>query len=411
MDSVLGRKQRIKNSDWIEIFDKIEQLITKKELDQLVDKTIQDIKAKTKGKKAAYAWSGGKDSLVLGEICRRAGISSCVLVISNLEYKAFTQWVEDNKPPELSIINTGQDIKWLVTHPHMLFPQDSKYAAQWFHIVQHRGQAKYYKENNLDMLLLGRRRADGNYVGKGDNIYTNSQGVTRYSPLSNWTHEQVLAYIHYYNLAMPPIYDWKNGYLCGTHPWPARQWTGSTENAWSEIYEIDSSIVIEAAEYFESAKAFLKTIKRVSQFFSIDTAKSLVKMNEYYPNLMERIVRREPNAYLAALYWDSEMFGRSTAARKQNEKGMAEKDYKAALLELFSDMNGNFQTKHKRYVAERYRNFFMSVSAIADNKDCKAIYEGLISGDPKLRSYRALYQRIYGKYITEAKKKEGMTNG
>ena len=107
----------------------------------------------------------------------------------------------------------------------------------------------------------------------------------------------------------------------------------------------------------------------------------------------------------------SEMFGRSTAARKQNEKGMAEKDYKAALLELFSDMNGNFQTKHKRYVAERYRNFFMSVSAIADNKDCKAIYEGLISGDPKLRSYRALYQRIYGKYITEAKKKEGMTNG
>ena len=111
------------------------------------------------------------------------------------------------------------------------------------------------------MLLLGRRRADGNYVGKGDNIYTNSQGVTRYSPLSDWTHEQVLAYIHYYNLAMPPIYDWKNGYLCGTHPWPARQWTGSTENAWSEIYEIDSSIVNEAAEYFESAKAFLKTIK------------------------------------------------------------------------------------------------------------------------------------------------------
>ena len=44
MDSVLGRKQRIKNSDWIETFDKIEQLITKEELDQLVNKTIQDIK-------------------------------------------------------------------------------------------------------------------------------------------------------------------------------------------------------------------------------------------------------------------------------------------------------------------------------------------------------------------------------
>lgn len=261
MSDGLGRKQRIKNSDWIDTLKKIEQLITKKELDQLVEKTVNEIKKKTKEKKAAYAWSGGKDSLVLGEICRQAGITSCVLVICDLEYKAFTEWVEVHKPPELSIINTGQDMKWLVAHSQMLFPQDSKFASRWFQIVQHRGQTKYYKENGLDMLLLGRRRADGNYVGKGDNIYTNGQRVTRYSPLANWTHEQVLAYIHYYNLAMPPIYNWKNGYLCGTHPWPARQWTSNIENAWAEIYEIDSSIVIEAAEHFQSAKAFLETIK------------------------------------------------------------------------------------------------------------------------------------------------------
>ena len=125
----------------------------------------------------------------------------------------------------------------------------------------------------------------------------------------------------------------------------------------------------------------------------------------------EKNVRIHTEQQLREFQRSVKMFGRSTTARKQNEKGAAEKDYKAALLELFSDMDGNFQTKHKRYVAERYRNFFMSVSAIADNKDCKAIYEGLVSGDPKLRSYRALYQRIYGKYITDAKKKEGMTNG
>lgn len=105
------------------------------------------------------------------------------------------------------------------------------------------------------------------------------------------------------------------------------------------------------------------------------------------------------------------MFGRSTAARKQGEKGKPEKDYKAALLELFSDMDGNFRTEHKRYVANRYRNFFMCVSAIADDKDCKMIYEGLISGDPKLRTHRALYQRIYGKYINEAKRKGDRVNG
>ena len=107
-------------------------------------------------------------------------------------------------------------------------------------------------------MLLGRRKADGNYVGKGDNIYTNGQGVTRYSPLSDWTHEEVLAYIHYYDIPVPPIYGWKNGYLCGTHPWPARQWTGSMENGWKEVQEIDPTIVMEAADYFPEAKAICR---------------------------------------------------------------------------------------------------------------------------------------------------------
>lgn len=187
-----------------------------------------------------------------------------------------------------------------------------------------------------------------------------------------------------------PIYDWTNN------------------DVW--LYLLREKVDIPEIYLFMWQSGSHKGQLRVSQFFSIDTAKSLVKMNEYYPGLMERIIRREPNAYLAALYWDSEMFGRNTAQRKRSESGTAEKDYKAALIELFSDMEGNFNTQRKKYVAERYRNFFLSVSAIADNKDCKAIYDGIISGDPKLRSYRALYHRIYGKYVDNAKK-GGKNNG
>ena len=170
----------------------------------------------------------------------------------DLEYIAFLDWVEEHKPEKLEVINTGQNMEWLLKHEQMLFPQNSTLAAQWFHIVQHRGQAKYYKAKSLDMLLLGRRRSDGNYVGKG---------ITRYSPLADWSHEDILAYIHYYKVPMPPIYDWQNGYLCGTHPWPARQWTGSIENGWKEVYEIDSSIVDEAAQHIQSAKEFLEKLK------------------------------------------------------------------------------------------------------------------------------------------------------
>lgn len=81
---MLGRKQSVRNNeDWKNALDHIEETVPKKELDSLVKKTVKDIKEKCKGKKAAYAWSAGKDSLVLGEICEKAGIDQSVLVRCN----------------------------------------------------------------------------------------------------------------------------------------------------------------------------------------------------------------------------------------------------------------------------------------------------------------------------------------
>ena len=99
-----------------------------------------------------------------------------------------------------------------------------------------------------------------NYVGK-DNIYTNSAGITRYSPLAEWRHEDILAYIHYYDVKLPPIYDWEKGYLCGTHPWPARQYMETEQQGWKEVYDIDKTIVENAAQHFDGARDFLKAIK------------------------------------------------------------------------------------------------------------------------------------------------------
>ena len=112
MVKALGRKQNIKNEDWLEAVKGIEDRVSKKNLDARVKKTVSEIKKKTKGKKSAYAWSGGKDSLVLGKLCEEAGITSCVLVVSDLEYPQFIEWVKVHQPPELEIINTGQDLKW-----------------------------------------------------------------------------------------------------------------------------------------------------------------------------------------------------------------------------------------------------------------------------------------------------------
>ena len=258
----LGRKQNIKNDAWLEAAENIEAAVSRQELDALVAATVEDIRAKTSGKNAAYAWSAGKDSIVLGKLCEMAGVTSSMIGVCNLEYPAFMKWVEENKPEGCEVINTGQDLEWLSKHPEMLFPQNSTAAARWFSIVQHRAQREYFAARDLDIIILGRRRADGNYVGRKSNIYTDGKGVTRYSPLADWSHEHILAFIHYHRLPLPPIYGWHNGYLCGTHPWPARQWTGSEENGWREVYNIDKEIVITAAERLPGAKAYMEVAEK-----------------------------------------------------------------------------------------------------------------------------------------------------
>ncbi len=181
-----------------------------------------------------------------------------------------------------------------------------------------------------------------------------------------------------------PIYDWKN-----TDVWLyLKQRQLAIPDVYLKMYQVGVN----------------KNSLRVSQFFSIDTARSLVQLNEYYPDLMERIIWREPNAYLAALYWDTEMFGRNTAARRKNAEQQPDKDYKALLVQMFADMPHYFNTAHKMSVAKSYRNLFIKTALFATPANHKKMYEALQGGDPKRRSYRAIGQDIYERFYCEAKK-------
>lgn len=263
MKQVLGKKQTSRNEDFVNAWNNIEQLVSREEAERLVASAVSDIREKTAGKRVAYAWSGGKDSLALQVVCERAGINQCVLcTASKIEYPGFVDWCKAHAPKGLTIVdNTKLDLKWVSEHPDYLFPADSKYAASWFHHLQHRGQAIYFKEHQLDIICLGRRIQDGNYTGgKGQNIYTDGKGVTRFSPITHWKHEEVLAVIHYFlGHHLPPIYDTKNGFIVGTGVWPARQWVGSVKNGWQELWDINPSMVHEAAPYFASAKEFINS--------------------------------------------------------------------------------------------------------------------------------------------------------
>lgn len=83
------------------------------------------------------------------------------------------------------------------------------------------------------------------------------------SPLSDWSHEEVLACLFYEGWTLeklPPFYRWPRGFRCGTHAWPARQWCASVADGWREVYAIEPDRVREAAGVIASAKDFLAKI-------------------------------------------------------------------------------------------------------------------------------------------------------
>ncbi len=181
--------------------------------------------------------------------------------------------------------------------------------------------------------------------------------------------------------------------------YPIYDWT--TNDVW--LYLRNENVQIPQIYLYLWQAGTHKNQLRVSQFFSVDTARSLVQMNEYYPDLMERVIRREPNAYLASLYWDTEMFGRRSRTRRQMESSEPQRDYRALLLEMFSDMPRYFNTPHKLKIAKSYRNLFIKIDSFATPKDHQQMYEALLKGDPKQRSLRALFQTIYSRYADAAR--------
>jgi len=256
----LGRKQTSSNEHFVEVAANIEKYVSRVHAFRKVEQAVERIKL-TQLDDAAYAWSGGKDSIALQVVCQQAGIKRCVLAITRLEYPAFLEWVTNNMPEGLTVINTGQDLDWLRSNLHMLFPQDAQTAAKWFSAVQHKAQDQYFKQEKLSKIFLGRRRADGNYIGKPGEFSYYKNGILRISPIWDWTHEEVIAVNHYFSMPVPPIYAWPNGFIVGTGSWAARQYTGSIENGWKQVYSIDPSVVRYAATKLASAESFLATVE------------------------------------------------------------------------------------------------------------------------------------------------------
>lgn len=258
---MLGLKQKESNSNFIHAWQNIESIITKQEVDNLIGKTIWEMKQVISDKKFGCAWSGGKDSVVVEFLCSQIGNHpSCIGMTDELEYKQFMQYVTNNMPQDLIVYNSGHTLEWLSNNLDWLFPQDGNSAKRWFKAIQHSAQNKFFKGKDLEVLITGRRKKDMNYTGKNGVYKNKGTGVLRYSPIYQWTHEEVMACMKYYKLPVAPFYSWDNGWVVGSGCWAARQWTGSTHDAWSQVYKIEPEVVMNASRLIPSAKDYVRNM-------------------------------------------------------------------------------------------------------------------------------------------------------
>jgi predicted phosphoadenosine phosphosulfate sulfurtransferase len=140
---------------------------------------------------------------------------------------------------------------------------------------------------------------------------------------------------------------------------------------------------------------------RISQFFSIDTARSLADMDRYYPGLMRAILKREPNAYLVSLYYHTELFRRRTRTRRvleEQQSGGVATNYREAVAALFANIPANFPNKSGRFIARHALREMLKAGTFMTDDDYRSMYELLVAGDPKRRALRALLNSIWIRY-------------
>lgn len=167
-----------------------------------------------------------------------------------------------------------------------------------------------------------------------------------------------------------PIYDWKD------------------QDVWLYIQRTGLQIPITYIYLYKVGVALNKL--RISQFFSIDTIKSLPKVLEFYPDLYERILKREPNADLVMLYWDTDMF-RSSKQEQKFDLGKG-KDYKTIFKE---EMRKAAKHPEDYPGYEKAKKIYARVNEATSQNTYKKMYQLLLAGDPKDRTYRVLVGDLY----------------
>lgn len=331
-------------------------------------------------KKIMLSVSGGKDSICLNDLifkmCQSGEIDKSKLTICFIDEEAIYPCIERIvKNMRLQWLSLGVEFRWYciqVKHYCCLnqLSQDESFIC-WDETkkdVWIRERPKF--AITKDPLLNERHETYQSFLNKKNKGYVQvlgvraSESVQRLMSLANRESQDKIF----------PIYDWTD------------------TDIWNYIY--DNHLDFPDAYMYMYQVGVPANKMRISQFFSIDTIGSLVKMCEFYPNLYDRICKREPNAYMAMLYFDTELFRRQK--RSTQAKSDEEIDYKAKFYEMMKE-SYRFESKSMQTVKTHIERLLLKYGQFIEQKDYKRLNQVIIAGDPKRRTLRSIELDLYAK--------------
>lgn len=256
---MLKKKQSIKsNSEWLACYASATQVVSERRSRELAEAAVNRINEVASGLSCCSGWIAGKDSIVLQHILERSDAKFTPIIWRGVnEYPEMRLWIEEHKPSNLKESVVGKfTLDYLEEHPEYLFCQGDGTRQKWM-------AAKWAKQKKdvagYDLFITGRRLADGNVCGRKEDSFVRGKA---FSPIADWSHEELFAYMAYNGIELPPFYRWKRGFLIGSvamGEWTERPALGMTnDEVWDEIAEIDPSIIVAAAEKLTSARNYLK---------------------------------------------------------------------------------------------------------------------------------------------------------
>lgn len=339
--------------------------------------------------KVYLSLSGGKDSIVMAslvrDLIREGRIDPKLLIVQFIDEEAIYGSVEkivmDWRREFLSL---GAQFRWycievrhyscfnMLTNDESFICWDSRERDRWvrpmpkFAITDH---PKLNRHEDTYQEFLSRVNKDGISMA-GVRVAESSRRLSMFR--HNFNNVGQL---------FKPIYDWRDA------------------DVWRYIRDKGLDFPETYMQYFQLGMG--RKEMRISQFFSIDTAKNLVRMNEFEPDLMTKITAREPNAYLASLYWDTEMFRSAGRDVQKSEAGASpdasatsttdedSRSWREKSLEFM--VSDQFTARSDAYALRRIlRNVIYRYGIHMNELDWRTVYSTLVAGDPKGRNVSAL---------------------